>query len=65
MYCFKQRSSNFTCILLRWFTDDLRILLDVAGALILSSDNPFDFHAEILLLLEAFLKYLKTGWNIK
>ena len=29
------------------FDDGARLLSDVAGGLILSSDNPLDFHAEI------------------
>ena len=40
--CSKQFLSNLTCI------------LDAAGRLILSSDNPIDFHLEMLLLLAFF-----------
>ena len=35
-----------------------RLLLDFAGSLILFSDNPFDFNAEIWSLLAIFFKYL-------
>ena len=30
-----------------YFNDGARLLLDLAGGLILSSDNPLDLHAEI------------------
>ena len=54
-----QFPSNFTCIVtLKLFIPGLRPLLDVDGGLILSSDDPFDFHAEIYLLLPVFLKNL-------
>ena len=38
-----------------------RLLLDVAGGLILSEDNPSDIHSEIKLVLLINLKYLYTG----
>ena len=41
-------SLNFILIpVLTWFNDGARVLSDVAGSLILSSDNPLDLHAEI------------------
>ena len=36
------------------------LLLDVAGGLILSSNNPFDFHTEILFLLATFFEISKN-----
>ena len=47
------------------FNAGVRPLLHAAGGLVHSSDNPFDFHNKIWLLLAMFLKYLKTGWNTK
>ena len=56
--CFSQLSSNFTRdLVLIWFNTETIVLLDAAGGLVLSSDNPFDFHAEIWSLLAIF-------WNI-
>ena len=44
----------------------LSILVDVEGGVILSSDNPLDFHDKIwLLVLLTLLKYLCVGWNTK
>ena len=40
-------------------------VLDVVGCSILSSDNPFDFHDEIPLLLPVYLKHLEIGWKGK
>ena len=58
--CFKQSPLNFTLILVpKKSNEGLNILLDVRGGLILSSDNPFDFHDKILLSFAlALLKYL-------
>ena len=63
--CFKQSLLNFTLALVTTKSNEgLRILLFVVGGLILSSDNPLDFHDKILLLLAvAVLKYLCIGWN--
>ena len=47
------------------YDDGARLLSDVAGGLVLSSDNPLDFHDEIWSLLLIFLKYLYIGWNTK
>ena len=41
------------------------MLSDVGKGLMLSSDNPLDFHSEMYLVLAIILKYLCTGWNIK
>ena len=44
----------------------MRILLDVEGGLILSSNNPLGSHDKIWsLVLLAVLKYLCIGWNTK
>ena len=51
--------------MLIWFIAGERLLLDAAGMLMISSDNPLDFHCEIWLLLPILLKYLKTDWNAK
>ena len=43
--CFKQSPLNFTLALVPTkFNEGLRILFGVVGRLILSSDNPLDFH---------------------
>ena len=42
-----------------------RLLSDVVGSLIISSDNPLNFHSEIQSVLPIFLKYLHTDWNTK
>ena len=64
--CFKQFLPNVTAtLLLIKLNEGTRILLDVAGGLILSYDNPLDFHTKISLLLPIFLKPLKTGRKIK
>ena len=55
--CIKQPPSNFTRTLsLIKCNEGVGLLLGVVGGLILSSDNPLDFHAEILSLLPIFLK---------
>ena len=55
--CIKQPPSNVTRILsLIKSNEGARPLLDVVGSLILSSDNPLDFHAEILSVLHILLK---------
>ena len=58
--CFKQSPLNFTVVLVPTkFNKELRILLDVVGGLILSSDKPLDFHDKMLLSLAlTVLKYL-------
>ena len=38
------------------FKEEAILLLDIVSDLILSSDNPLDFHAEILSLLPILLK---------
>ena len=43
----------------------VRLLSDVGGGLMLSSDNPLDFHSEMYLVVELILTYLCNGWNIK
>ena len=43
----------------------MRVLSDVVGGLMLSSDNPLDFHSEMYLVLAIILTYLCNGWNIK
>ena len=42
-----------------------RLLLDAVGGLILSSDNPLDFHDETYIVLAINLIYLCIDWNIK
>ena len=38
---------------------------DVAGFVIVFSDNPLDFHPKLLSIVPLkFWKYLKTGWKI-
>ena len=60
--CFKQLPSNFTLVLTPiQFNEGARLLLDVTGGLILSSENPLDFQAKICSVLSIFLKYLYTG----
>ena len=39
----------------------VRLLLDVTGGLIVSSDSPLDFHDEIYHLLAITLRYLFIG----
>ena len=39
------------------------LLSDVEGGLIVSADNPLDFHDEIYNVLAISLKYLFIGWN--
>ena len=56
--CFKHRVSNFVLVLKpMWFNFGERLLSVVEGGLILSSDNPLDFYAEISVL-PIFLKNL-------
>ena len=53
---FKQSPLSFA------LAEGLRILYDVIGGLILSSDNPLDFHEKILLSFAlTVLKYLCIG----
>ena len=53
--CFKQTPLNFTLALIPTKSKGgLRILFDVIGGLILSSDSPLDFHDKILLSLALF-----------
>ena len=47
------------------YDDGARLLSDVAGGLVLSSDNPLDFHDEIWSLLLIFVRYLYIGWKSK
>ena len=64
--CFKQLPLNSTLVLVpRKFNKGLRILLDLAGGLILSSDSALDFHSTIWQVSPIFLKYLYIGWNTK
>ena len=52
-----QLLSNFPPnLVITWFNTEARLLLDAAGGLILSSDNPLEFHPEIWSLLPTFLK---------
>ena len=62
-FCFKQSLLNFTLILVTAkFNVGLTILFDVVGGLILSSDNPLDFHDKTFLLPALnVLKYLYIG----
>ena len=53
--CFKELSLNYNLILVpRKFNKGLRVLLDLVGGLILSSDSPLDFHSKICLVLPNF-----------
>ena len=62
IFSFKQSPLNFTHALGPTKSNEgLSILLDVVGGLILSSDNPLDFHDKILVSLAlTVLKYLLT-----
>ena len=63
-YCFKQVRTNLTRdLVLIWFIAGARLLLNAAGGLILSSDNPFDFHTEISSTLPFFKYQTKTKNN--
>ena len=48
-------------ILAAYFSVGARLLLDVVGGLMASSDNPLDFHSEISSVLPISLKYLYIG----
>ena len=48
--------------ILKQFSLGLRLLSDVAGGLMLSSDKPIDLHA-LAVLFVIGLKYLTIGWN--
>ena len=63
--CFKQSPLNLTLALVPAKANEGSTnLLDVVGALILSSHDPLDFHDKIILGLSlAVLKYLCIGWN--
>ena len=65
--CFKQSPLIFTLVLVPTKSNEgLKISLNVVGGLILSLDNPLDFHDRILLSLAlTILKYLLTVWNTK
>ena len=59
--CFNQLPSHFTRILvLIDFNGATRLKLDGTGDLMQSPDNPFNFHAEILLLCGIFLETSKS-----
>ena len=64
---FKHSPLNFTLALVPTKCNEgLSILLDIVGGLILSLDNPLDYHDKILLSLAlSVLKYLLTAWNTK
>ena len=65
--CLKQMPSNFNAIFILWIkvNFEARLLSDVAGGLMLSSDNSFDFHAKIPLLPVVIVKNVKSGSNTK
>ena len=53
--CFKELSLNSTLFLVpKKFNKGLRVLLDLVGGLILSSDSPLDFHSKICLVSPNF-----------
>ena len=54
--CFKRFPSNFTVILklLKQFISGLRLLVDIAGSLILTSKNLFDLRAATLIVSVTF-----------
>ena len=60
LLCFNLVPSNFNRDLVLIWLHGSKLLLDAAGALILSSENLLDFHFETLLLLAV---YLKKSWN--
>ena len=43
----------------------LRLISDMIGGLVVSADNPLDFHDETILVLPITLKYRVVGWNTK
>ena len=51
--------------MLLWFNKRVGLWLDAEGGLIISSEKPFDFCAEMLLLVAIFWKYQRIGWNTK
>ena len=61
--CFKQFPLNSTAIFALRIKVNLRarLLSDVTGGLMLSSDNPLDFHAKILSLPVGAVKDLRRG----
>ena len=70
--CFKQSPLNFIHALVPTKSNEgLNILLDVAGCLILSFDNPSDLHKicyeiwykMLLFLVLAILEYFCIGWS--
>ena len=64
--CCKQLPVNSIRILLQQKSiNGVKLLSDVARGLIVSSDNPLDFHEEIYFALATTLKYLFISWNTK
>ena len=64
--CCKQLPVNSIRILLQQKSiNGVRLLSDVARVLIVSSDNPLDFHYEIYFAWAITLKYLFISWNTK
>ena len=65
-YFITQLPLNFTNMFLPIYSSvGARLLLFIVGDLITSSDDPLDFHDEMLLVLLIFLKYLFIGLNTK
>ena len=48
-----------------WSINGLRLLLDVTGGSIVSSDSPLDSHDKTYNVLALCLKYIFIGWNTK
>ena len=64
MSSFKHLILNSTAIFVLWIKVgfESRLSSDIAGVLMLSSDNTLDFHAKILSQPVSVVKDLKSGW---
>ena len=64
LFCFNQPPLSFSFILLpRQSINGERLLSDVEGGLMLSSNNPLDFHSKIYICISNHYKI--SGWNTK
>ena len=63
---FKQLPSNFSLALSRVkLIVTITLLSDTARGLIVSGDNPLDFHGEICCVTVVNVKYFYNCWNTK
>ena len=62
---FQEASFNLYCYFELWihFSFGARLLPGVVGNLMLSSDNPLDFHAMMFQYYLGIMKALEMGWN--